>query len=259
MRLQQVVHSARQHWPAVDGKRLLHLLGREVEPAKHLAHQNAHDVLRHEALRAAEHLRQCRVAIGGENGKERFERARVAARALARLVEQFGGRGLETELPVHVHFPQDVLGERRRQPFVQLDTGLAPGLLDQEIARGDPRGDDERDRVRRRVQQRYDGVGELRVAHRQALRIDDVLEVVEQHEHAPALELLEQRLDLGGRRLYRVRIGSHQLLCPSGRQQPAEVGVEVRHCDAPRTGRAQVDDGVSGRGRRLFERLPGVS
>ena len=64
-----------------------------------------------------------------------------------------------------------------------------------------PRGDDERDRVRRRVQHRQDSGCKVRVAHRQALGIDDVLEVVEQHEHAPAVELLEEHLDLGGRRL----------------------------------------------------------
>ena len=98
--------------PGVDRQRLHRPLGGGVEPAERFADQRVHHVLGEDRGGVVQHLAQARPVVERQDLEQRFERARVALGAFARLRQQRVGRRLQPQLSVGVPLAQDVLGER---------------------------------------------------------------------------------------------------------------------------------------------------
>ena len=93
-------------------------------------------------------------------------------------------------------------------------------------------------RPQRLVQRR---VGDPEIA---ALGVDDVLDVVQQHDHPAGREGVQQRPHQRRRGLVRIAVALQQPVRGFRREQPAQVSEQVREVHRVRPGRAQVDDPV---------------
>ncbi len=102
---------------------------------------------------------------------------------------------VQAEGAVRVHRLEHLLGIRRCQPFVELEGPLQRWLGAQQRLGGDARREEELDAVRRRLQRRAQRLIQLRFLDRLGLRIDHVLEVVQQDDGAAAGKR-QQRLHL---------------------------------------------------------------
>jgi hypothetical protein len=146
----------------------------------------------------------------------------------------------------------------RLQPLVEVQAALPRRLHEQQRTRCDARGEDGLDAVLGSSQQRAQRLVQRGLGDTEALGLDHVLEVVQQHDDGPGRAGLEQGEHQRPRALMRIAIALFQLLGDVRWQQPAQVGEQVREADRMRPHGAEVDDAVN-RGRaELTGQLPAL-
>lgn len=216
-----------------------------VKPAERLPDQDLHHVVR-QAGRLGEQLRQGRVPVGRQDRGQRLQGPRVTARPLPCLAEQVVGSRFQAQPPVGVPGPQHLLGVRRAQPLVQVEAALPLRLREQQRTGGDPRRHDDLDAVHRGVKHRPQRLVQRRVGDREAVLggVDEVFRLIEEHDHGPGRDGVEQPAHQGGGRLLRVPVAPQEAVGLVLREQPAQVGEQVREVHRMLARRAEVDDPV---------------
>ena len=159
---------------------------------------------------------------------------------------RFSGGGLESHASVRVHFTQDVFRVRRFESFIQTQVMLPAWLAHRQVTRCDACGDDRFHGMVLSAEQGVQRVAQFAVTQVQAFGVDQGFEVIQQQDHTPAGEGIQQRAHFIACGCLRVFIDSLQPLggLPRSRQEFAQIREDVRKVDPMTACLAQIDDPI---------------
>ena len=218
-------------WCAIDGERLHDLLCEWIEAVESLADEIADHILgfRAELPQLLQQASQIRAAIGPQDADDGLQRPRKAAGGLPDLGQRRIGC-VQAEHPARVHGLQNILGIGRLQPLVELQGICNPGWT-----RSSACGATRVVRITFRpcggassTTQRF---VEFPFLDRLSLRVDHILEVVEENDGAATRKFSQQGLHLRIDALLGILVELVEVLCRFFRHQLAEVIKEIREID----------------------------
>ena len=242
MRLQQVINRGGADGSVIHSQRLHHFLRARVKAVEGFAHQFLHHFIGQAEL---EQFFERGVTVNRQDGIQRFQRARVAACLFAGFIQQGIRCGLESHASIRVHFTQDVFRVRRFESFIQTQVMLPAWLADRQVTRRDACGDDRFHGMVLSAEQGVQRVAQFAITQAQAFGVDQGFKVIQQQDHTPAGEGIQQRAHFIARGCLRVLIDSLQPLGVISRQEFAQVREDVRKVDPVTARLAQIDDPVN--------------
>lgn len=236
---QHGLDGGRGHRATERGQRVEHGPPVCVEPAGGLGRHHLDDVGRRP--RGAQQVLRGGEPVVAQDPEERLQRLGQAERPLRDAAQHLVGGVAQADVTVLVHRPEQLLGVRRGQSLVEHDLVVAGRGGHGQLPRRLPGRQQHLDPVVRAVEQAHQRVGDPAFDDAARSGVDEVLEVVEQHQDRTLGEQRGQRVhrDVGGRRLLPRLPG--RLLRPVG-EQDAEVVEQGVGGDAAGQPASEVDD-----------------